>query len=759
MRKAAPPPAVAAARQPQVEVQRLHAVMINGGGTKEGNFQSHLLHVQHLTELLSAAGVPRERLTIFSSDGNDPSEDLAVRERQAEKGFWRLGGTRVEPFLRNPVTFVDSAVAGMTLRPATRAAIGEWFDGPGRRLEAGDVLFLYVTDHGTINPGDLDDNHITLWGKTEQLSVRELRAMLEKLHPDVRVVTVMSQCFSGSFANLMDTHAGGAAPTGNVCGYFASTADRPAYGCYPENRGRLNVGHSFHFLQALGNYPNFRTAHEQVLVSDGTPDVPLRTSDEYLDRLLRRAAGSDAGATAALVDDLLRQAWADKAAWEHEIRLLDRIGKAYGTFSPRSLAEIDEQSNQLPDISTQMKNTSRAWQGALGDANDGNLGRFLAARTEWSDKLRPESLQNLQAEARSELTRALLGDLESFTGSDPSTEQKLRTLRRHRRNASAASYRMEVRLGVILRMRKILVSIAGRQYLRTRAVAEERAAYERLRDCEELVLPSSHLPAPQLAESRPFPPFEQDVQRAQAALPAWIGIQFREPKPELVRERDLSAGAAALITVFPDSPAAKAGLEQGDIVLGPPGSPFTERGQVRSWTMLSKVGEPRQLEVLRGDERLKLTLVPAPFPLKWPELPGPPKVGSIAPPLPVTPYRGDVPTQLAGGKPHLLFFWATWCVPCKSALPELLAFERERDVPVIAITDEPAERLTAFFNVIDFDFPKAVAVDEYRKSYVAYGVSGTPTFILVDADGSVRSVGTGYDPAKGLPIDGWKWSK
>jgi thiol-disulfide isomerase/thioredoxin len=743
----------------QVSLDRLHVVMINGGGTKEGNFQSHLLHVQHLTELLLAAGVARDRITIFSSDGSDPSADLAVRERQAEKGFWRLGGTRVESFLRNPVTFVDSVVAGMALRPATRAVIGEWFDGPGKRLQAGDVLFLYVTDHGTINADDLDDNHITLWGKTERLSVRQLREMLEKLHPDVRVVTVMSQCFSGSFANLMDAHAGGAAPTGNVCGYFASTADRPAYGCYPENRGRLNVGHSFHFLQALGSDPNFRTAHEQVLVSDGTPDVPLRTSDEYLDRLLRNAAGNVPEATAALVDDLLGQAWKDKAAWEHEIRLLDRIGKEYGTFSPRSLAEIDAQSKQLPDISEQMKNTSRAWQGALGDSNDGNLGRFLASNDQWRAKLKPELLEDLPGETRREMTRSLIADLEAFTRADATTEQKLRTLRRNRRNAAAASYRMEVRLGVILRMRKILVSVAGRQYLRTRASAEERAAYERLRECEELVLPSSQLPAPQLAAGKPFPPFEQDVKRAQAALPAWIGIQFREPRREMAREHDLSAGAAVLITVFPDSPAGRAGLEQGDIVLGPPGAHFTERGQVRSWTMLSKVGEPRQLEVLRGKEQLTLTLIPAPYPLKWPELPGPPKIGSLAPALPVTPYRGEVPTRLADGKPHLLFFWATWCIPCKSSLPELLAFERERGVPVIAITDEPADRLTAFFNVIDFEFPKAVAVDEYRKSFVNYGVSGTPTFILVDADGTVRSVGTGYDPAKGLPIEGWKWKK
>ena len=60
--------------------------------------------------------------------------------------------------------------------------------------------------------------------------------------PGVRVAAVMSQCFSGAFANLVRASAGSDRPAGNVCGYFASTADRPAYGCYPENRGRENVG-------------------------------------------------------------------------------------------------------------------------------------------------------------------------------------------------------------------------------------------------------------------------------------------------------------------------------------------------------------------------------------------------------------------------------------------------------------------------------------------------------------------------------------
>ena len=43
-----------------------------------------------------------------------------------------------------------------------------------------------------------------------------------------------------------------------------------------------------------------------------------------------------------------------------------------------------------------------------------------------------------------------------------------------------------------------------------------------------------------------------------------------------------------------------------------------------------------------------------------------------------------------------------------------------------------------------------MATDRRRSSFLAYGVSGTPTMVLVGKDGIVRQRQVGYKPANGL---------
>jgi cytochrome c biogenesis protein CcmG/thiol:disulfide interchange protein DsbE len=113
---------------------------------------------------------------------------------------------------------------------------------------------------------------------------------------------------------------------------------------------------------------------------------------------------------------------------------------------------------------------------------------------------------------------------------------------------------------------------------------------------------------------------------------------------------------------------------------------------------------------------------------------------------------------LSDGRSRLLFFWATWCAICKTAVPELLAFEKARGIDVISITDETPAELDPFFKEWKDPFPAHVAIDETRSSFRSYGVSGTPSFVLIDGKGVVQDQHTGYTTKKGLQIDGWTWA-
>ncbi|HLK10502.1 MAG TPA: redoxin domain-containing protein [Candidatus Binatia bacterium] len=727
---------------------------MNGGADRARNYQSHLLHLQQMLALLRAAGVPPDHVTVLASDGPDPEADLAVREVEPERAFWLLEDTPTGGALATPVTYANSVLPGVRLEAATKASLTAWFTKAARRLRAGDTLLLYVTDHGSRDPANGGDNRITLWGVDEAVSVHELRDLLARLDPGVRVVMLMSQCYSGGFASLRvppdSAHPGG------VCGYFSSTADRPAYGCYPENRGRNNVGHSFHFLAALAAGAGLADAHRTVLVADRTPDVPLRTSDLYLAGLLHAAAGGDDARTTALADALLREAWANRDAWEPDIRLLDRVAQGFGMFSPRSLAELDEQAQRLPGMGEQLRNDARAWRNGLGDASTANLARFVAMHPAWRERLRPEALAALAPADRRRVTRELLAALAPFVQAHPAVARRLERLHDRAETAAAAAYRMDVRLGGVLRLRALLESIAGRVYLATRGSAAERAAYAGLVACEKLTLPG--LPAgvaPALDVEPPLPRWAEDVAQARSALPAWMGINFEEAPEALRAHHGLAAGAAQVVAVYPDSPALAAGLRPGDVVLGPPGRPFTERNQIRTWTLLAPIDRAATLVVLRDGERRTVTLVPRAFPTKWPSLPGPVKIGSRAPRLSLTAYRGTLPRpDLADGASHVLFFWATWCAPCKASLPALLAFADAHRAAPIAITDEARETLDAFFRAFTAPFPQTVALDESRAAFIAYGINGTPTFVLVDGSGTVRGYTTGYDAARGLQLDG-----
>lgn len=743
---AAPAPADARA-----DVSRWHVLLVNGGGTPSINHETHLAQLRAMREALLEAGVPEVRITLLSGDGADPAPDLAARDPAPGDHHWLLRGSRQDRALGPPRVLRSSEIPGAKLGVASKAELGAWFDAARARIGAGDTLLLFVTDHGSLDRADPLGNTILLW-KREKLTVRDLGALIDQLDPGVRVVSLMSHCYAGAFAALSTRASADGRPRARFCGYFAAPADRPSYGCSSEHRRHDLAGHALRFIDALRRTRSLREAHAATLLEDDAPDAPLTSTDVYLEGLVKKAASERGVTFDALVEDLLGASAPDPAAAEDRARI-DRLAASFGLDPPRTFADVTRLQKALPDLERDLEGAGKSWRGAWTDAAADNVKRFLASSPTWNEKLGDQALKSADPTAVRALAAPFLADLRAFTA--PDRNKRIELYRDRTDAAAAAVFRAETRLAATLRARTWMVSRAGRALL-ARSPADDRATFDALHACEDLRLPGPASPRTTLAPPTALAPLADDERIHREIRPAWMGFNTIDVPAELRRKQKLADGAAAVSAVYPDSPAAAAGVEVGDVLLGPPGQAFSGHGDVRGWAMLAPLAAPAPLEIRRGDDRLTLTLTPRPLPRELPPLPPALTVGRTAPTLHLRAYRGEK-VNLQDGKPHLLMFWATWCAPCKKALPELLAFERERKVQVVAITDEETATLDTFFKTFKGPFAKAVAIDDLHRSFDVFGVRTRPLFVLLDEKGTVVARTVGYEAAKGLGFEGWKW--
>ena len=590
---------------------QLHVLAINGGGDRLDNFASHLAHLRQLLEVLSAAGVPRDRITVLASDGGDGAPDLATREPEPEHA-WLLQGTPVDRWLRDLTTYESSTLPGVELRPATLASLARAVRELRGRLEPGDTLLVYVTDHGTQSRRDPTENRITLWGARASISVARLGALLARLPPGVRVVSLMSQCYSGGFAYLHESRERSRVPRGNTCGYFSSTPDRPAYGCYPEVRGQKAVGHSFEFLKALARRGRFAAAHADVLANDDTPDCPLRSSDVYLAELLGRHAPPALGEP-AFADSFLREAL-PTGAYAHEQALAEHIASRFGVTRPASLVALEDELGRLFAFLDTVDGEARVWETALADLNQANLDGFLASHPDWRPRLGHQILRALPPAERRARAVELLGELFTFLAADAERLAQANRLVTGLGTADEIAYRTEIRVAALLRIRFLLTSIAGREWLKRHPREDE--AFLALARCEDLTLPVPRQSAPETPARPQLPPSAEDQRLAAGIRPGWIGITFVPVSAGRRQRLGLAGGAVTVTGVLPRSPAAKAGLRPGDILIGPPGRSFTHTGQVRPLIAAANPGTTLAIEVRRAGRHAIITAVAGEAPIQ-----------------------------------------------------------------------------------------------------------------------------------------------
>lgn len=88
---------------------------------------------------------------------------------------------------------------------------------------------------------------------------------------------------------------------------------------------------------------------------------------------------------------------------------------------------------------------------------------------------------------------------------------------------------------------------------------------------------------------------------------AWLGVNIQEVTPALAQSFGLErAGGALVVGVEPSGPAARAGLERGDIILAVDGIEVKEGHQLVVMVQKAGIGNTAELTVLRDGNRLSL---------------------------------------------------------------------------------------------------------------------------------------------------------
>lgn len=142
------------------------------------------------------------------------------------------------------------------------------------------------------------------------------------------------------------------------------------------------------------------------------------------------------------------------------------------------------------------------------------------------------------------------------------------------------------------------------------------------------------------------------------------------------------------------------------------------------------------------------TLVAIAIATVWTTLAGAPKTGEAFPDLTKANLEGTLP-DLAG-KVLVVDFWASWCGPCKKALPTFIDLHKEygpKDVVFIAISlDEEKSDMDAYLRKNPIPF--TVVRDPKGKLAERLGIQGIPASFIVTAAGKIHAMHEGFEGDK-----------
>jgi thiol-disulfide isomerase/thioredoxin len=125
------------------------------------------------------------------------------------------------------------------------------------------------------------------------------------------------------------------------------------------------------------------------------------------------------------------------------------------------------------------------------------------------------------------------------------------------------------------------------------------------------------------------------------------------------------------------------------------------------------------------------------------------KVGDDAPAFDLSDLAGSkVSLASLKGKVVLLDFWATWCGPCKAAMPAIQKIHDDykgKGVAVLGINtwENKEDAAKQYIGKKGFTYPCLLKGDDLAK---AYGMTGIPTLVVIGKDGKIVDIEVGMAP-------------
>ena len=113
--------------------------------------------------------------------------------------------------------------------------------------------------------------------------------------------------------------------------------------------------------------------------------------------------------------------------------------------------------------------------------------------------------------------------------------------------------------------------------------------------------------------------------------------------------------------------------------------------------------------------------------------------------------EGNIDLAAHRGKIVYLDFWASWCGPCLTAIPEIEEMRAEfpaDEFQIIAVNlDQKAKKALRFLKKNPIGYPSAS--DPKGRLPEQFGVDTMPTSYLIDRDGVIRYVHRGFSRGDG----------